>query len=104
MCVVSMIGEHYHDKWDKWILPPQTTTYPVPSVTTATLNFEMVSRKEFDDLKREVLELKELLKKAIQYDQDNNEPNCENEQKFATLQKVAELVGETLEDVLTPAK
>lgn len=90
MCVVSMIGDHFHDKWNQ------------PYYKEIITNIPEVSKKDFDDLKKEVLEMKELLKKAIKYDKDNNEPNCEVEEKLETLKKVAELLGVSLDDVLKP--
>lgn len=60
MCTYSMIADHYR-----------------------------ISKKEFDDLKRQVEEMKELLKKAADYDRRNNKPECE----IAFLRKVAEFVG-----------
>ena len=88
MCVVSMIGDHFHDKWNQ------------PYYKEITTNISEISKKDFDDLKKEVLEMKELLKKAIKYDKDNNEPNCEVEEKLETLKKVAALLGVDLNDVL----
>lgn len=90
MCVVSMIGDHFTDKWS------------APEYQPLLGNFHNITRKEFEDLKKEVLEMKELLKKAKQYDEKNNEPNCEVESKMATLRKIAELVGVNIDDILKP--
>lgn len=85
MCVVSMIGDHYTERWQ----PYQTvTTWPA------------VTREEFDALRRDVLEMKELLRRAKRYDIDHGEPDCEIEDKVALLRKVAEAVGVDLEDLL----
>lgn len=43
--------------------------------------------------------MKQLLIKAKIYDEKNNEPNCEMEEKIILLKKVAELVGVNLEEV-----
>ena len=90
MCVVSMVGDYYRDKWqDQW--PVQ---YPyAPNSPTVTLI-------EFEVLRKEVKEMKELLKRAKAYDEANNEPDCEVEDKMEKLRKVAELVGIDLDDVL----
>lgn len=86
MCVVSMVGDHFNDKWKDrqfpGFLPPND-----------------VQRVEFELLRAEVKEMKELLLKAVEYDKRNNEPHCEMEEKVALLKKVAELVGVSLEDV-----
>lgn len=88
MCSVSMIGDHYNDKWkDAWIPPP------------AGFQISGITRKEFDDLKRDVEEMKALLIRAKKYDEDNGEPDCEMDDKVALLKKVAELVGVDLSEV-----
>lgn len=87
MCVVSFVGDHYRDKWTTPIYEPVFTNWP------------QVSKEEFDALRNEVLEMKELLKKAIKYDEENNEPHCEMEEKIEVLRKVAELVGVDLNEL-----
>ena len=71
MCVVSMIGDHYHDKW-KWVEPIINPNQYIPNYNISV----GISREEFEQLKKEVLEMKELLKRAVKYDIENNEPNC----------------------------
>lgn len=99
MCVVSMVGDHYNDKWkDRHF--PSTWTWPgsgAGSQGYPPLN--TVSKQEFDSLKAEVLEMKQLLLRAIEYDKRNSEPNCEMEEKVALLKQVAKMVGVSLEDV-----
>ncbi len=97
MCVVSMIGDHYTKKWRRkypsvdpglgfpWPLAP-----PPPQIT----------RDEFEALKRDFAEMKELLMRAKEYDARTNQPECETEEKVAILRRVAELVGVSLDDVL----
>lgn len=87
MCVVSFIGDHYNDKWTK---PDYTFIH----------NFPQVSKEEFDKLKKEVEEMKQLLIKAKIYDEKNNEPNCEIEEKMAKLREIAKLVGIDIDEVL----
>ena len=87
MCVVSMIGDHYNDKWKQ-----QNTTTIINDPNAA-------SKDDLNALKKEVEEMKELLKKALDYDKRNNEPHCEMEDKVAVLKRVAEAVGVSLEDV-----
>lgn len=91
MCVVSFIGDYYKDKWEQ---KPNFPTYP-----TGTYFPAGPSQQEFDQLKKEVLEMKELLIKAKIYDEKNNEPNCEMEDKIEFLKQVAKLVGIDLDDV-----
>jgi len=118
MCVVSMIGDHFHDKWKDYIntptpnpLAPLTQPYPNPwgfpnnnSQNSSQVFPTLATKQELDELKKEVLEMKELLKKAIEYDKKNNEPHCEVEEKIATLKKIAEMVGVSLEDIFKENK
>lgn len=89
-----MIGDHYRDKWDdrQWFPNIGQLGYLVPPI----------SREEFDALKREVVEMKELLRRAKLYDEKNGEPACEIDEKMDLLRKVAKLVGVDLNDVIPP--
>lgn len=80
-----MIGDHYDNKWHQ---PNYGWIYTGPT------------KEQFDELRKEVLEMKELLKKAIKYDEVNNEPECQIEEKMETLKKVAKMVGIDLDDIL----
>lgn len=100
MCAVSMVGDHYRDMWEPrpWfpgVLPntfsPQAHTYPP------------ISRSEFDELKRQVSEMRDLLKRAKDYDERTGQPDCEMDEKMDFLRKVAKLVGFSLDDVIGPA-
>lgn len=79
MCVVSMIGEHYAEKWRPFqqFPPGQLSPYHLPPGVT---------RGEFDALKR-----------AKFYDEAHGEPECEVEEKMALLRKVALLIGVDLD-------
>jgi hypothetical protein len=94
MCVVSMIGDHYSDKWRQpyreFVQPVQWPTYTYPQV----------SKEEFDALKVQVAELVELMKRAKIYDAKNGEPDCETDEKMAVLRKVAKLVGIDLDKAI----
>lgn len=93
MCVVSFIGDHYRDKWND--------TYPWRQQQQSSyMQPQKPSQLEFDKLKKEVEELKELLRKAKEYDEKNNEPHCEIELKMKFLREVAKSVGISLDDVI----
>jgi hypothetical protein len=87
-----MIGDHYNEKWQQ----------KYPNIVDSTTNVfrSPVNREEFDELKRDVTEMKSLLKRAKIYDEEHGEPDCQMEEKIALLKKMAELVGVDLEDVL----
>jgi len=95
-----MIGDHFKDKWkDNPLINPNQYQTPNPITTTNTWSFDLVTKSEFEALRKEVLEMKELLKRAVEYDKKNNQPHCEMDEKVALLKKVAELVGVSLDDV-----
>ena len=58
-----------------------------------------MSKEEFAALKKEVELIKDLLKRAKKYDEDNGEPDCEMDEKIALLKAVAEVVGVDLDEV-----
>lgn len=95
MCTMSMIGDFYRDKWTQAAVPMPGISYPYSPPLVAP----PVTREEFNALRRDVLEMKELLKRAKEYDERNGEPNCEMDEKMEILRKVAKLVGVSLDDV-----
>jgi len=105
MCVVSMIADHYRDKFTPYPYPgwpsfPNDTPV-IDNITIGTSTFEpMVTKKEFDELKRKVDEMVELLKRAKEYDKKNNEPDCEVEDKMDLLRRVAKAVGVDLDKAI----
>ena len=94
MCASSMVGDHYNDMWR------HRDFYPAPAAPLVISGPPEITKAEFDELKRQVLEMKELLKRAIKYDKDNGEPECEIEEKMEILRKIAQLVGVNLDDVI----
>lgn len=97
MCAVSFIGDHYRDKWDEpdWGKIVQPIIHPVQPFSV-----KPVSQEDFDKLKADVAEMKKLLKRAKDYDEQTGQPDCETDEKMALLRKVAEAVGIDLDDVL----
>lgn len=82
MCIVSMIG----DSWNKQF------PYDYP-------NYPLISREEFDKLKKEVEELKLLLKQAKQFDEATKQRDCEMDEKIVLIKKIADAVGVDMKDV-----
>ena len=99
MCVVSMISDHYMDKWKDDSRLQTLPYYPPAQIPPFDHYNFVVSKTEFDKLKAEVEEMKLLLKRAIKYDEVNNEPHCELAEKKEVLRKIAELVGVNLDDI-----
>lgn len=80
MCVVSMIMDHYNDKWPKPseikpYFPPQPIPYP-----------NLPTQAEIDEFRK-------LLERAREYDKNNNEPDCELEEKKEKIRELAKLLG-----------
>jgi hypothetical protein len=90
MCVVSMVGDHFQDKWNQ---------YPFNDLINKAQQ-STISRYEFEELKKEIKEMKDLLVKAKIYDTQHNEPDCEVEDKMKFLKECAKLVGIDLDDIL----
>ena len=90
MCFASFVGQHYDDVWRPQVAP----------FTTATTWVQSISREEFEQLKRDVAEMKELLIAAKRIDEVTGQPDCEMAEKVDLLRRVAEAVGVDLEDVL----
>ncbi len=74
MCVTSMIVDHFSQKYPNG----GSSTYVPPAV----------SREEFDRLRREILEVKELLRKAKEYDEQTGQKDCESEEKISKLRRI----------------
>lgn len=98
MCVVSMVGDHFNQKWDDYFPKPSGPLTPWPPQTYWPT--PPPSREEFDKLKKEVEEMRALLIRAKEYDEKNNEPSCEIEEKMEKLRKIAELVGLSIDDII----
>jgi len=84
-----MIGDHFTNKW----------TQPPYYQTISNISSNSVSQEEFRALKKEVEEMKQLLIKAKIYDEKNNEPDCELEEKITKLREIAKLVGIDLDEI-----
>lgn len=90
MCVVSMVMDHYWDKW-RYIQIPEAPAYPwpvlapVPAPVWAPVT-PPISPAEVDEFRK-------LLERAREYDRKNNEPDCELEEKRQRLKKLAEELG-----------
>lgn len=89
MCAVSMVGDYAHKRLlEEYQSVGIFTGFQIP-----------VSRAEFDVLKNEVLELRQLLLAAKKYDKATGQPHCEMEEKVAVLKRIGELVGVDLAEV-----
>lgn len=101
MCVVSMVGDHFNDKWNPYFPFPQPAQPWQPGEPLPKFAIP-VTREEFEQLRKDVLEMKELLKRAKLYDEQNNQPDCEMEKKIAALKEMAKIFGISLDDIFKP--
>src|SRR5271169_5301767 len=100
MCVVSFLGDNFKnridkdDLWKKHLQPQQGPYEPSnPGTNGFFINLDHASKEEVAILRREVEQLKELLKGAIEYDKKNNEPHCEIDEKVALIKEIAKALG-----------
>ncbi len=75
MCTVSMIMDHYRDRWT------QQPIQDFPFVVQPSISPE------------EVAEFRRLLERAREYDKRHNEPDCELDEKKRALLAIAETLG-----------
>lgn len=105
MCAVSYVGDYWANTAPNrhpWIqpytvpyipispsIPPGQSPYPSPNPT----------REEFEALKKEMEELKKLLKAAQEYDTKTGQHDCEMEEKIALIKKISKIVGVDFNDI-----
>lgn len=104
MCVVSMVTDHYGNNWMKPILPsqPSLSVYGyVNQYQHDMLKHELEKVKvDYDALKKEVENMRDLLVKAKLYDEQNNEPDCAKDEKIEVVKAVAKALGVDLPEDL----
>lgn len=89
MCTISMVSDGWREQFpQKW-----------PNFQPSIFNPAQVTRDEFESLRREVSELKELLLAAKKFDAATGQPDCEIDEKVRLIREVAKLVGVDMNDV-----
>jgi len=94
MCTVSMIMDHYGDRWQQILRDPyrQDHPYRVTWPTTASPTYPtpptapMVSRDEVEEFRK-------LLERAREYDKRHSEPDCELAEKKERVLRLAKDLG-----------
>jgi hypothetical protein len=115
MCVVSMVGDDFSKRiredeyWKKFITPPHSSPLTAPSQPYQqqpgfSINLGFATAEEVAVLRREVEQLKQLLKRAIKYDEDNNEPHCEIDEKVQAIKVIAKALGVDMNDIFKEEK
>ena len=82
MCIVSMIMDHYSDKWRQYQIPGPSFIIEQPQITKAELD-----------------EFRQLLERAREYDRKHNQPDCELEEKRQRVKDLAKELGVEIEFV-----
>lgn len=87
MCVVSMIMDHYTDKW-RPLIPqyPDSITAPWQQEPIVPITVPALTPEQIE-------EFRQLYEKAKEYDKRNNEPNCELDEKRKALKEIARQLG-----------
>jgi hypothetical protein len=109
MCIASAISDDFGRgyPWGRPVGPigpviqPEINPYPNPFEKLLIPTAPPISKEDFDALKKEVEELKELLEKAKQYDAKHDEPDCEAEEKIALAKQLGKTFDVDIESVLT---
>ena len=96
MCVVSMIYDHYWDKWNRHHPPYDLLPLPSPQFPPSRGGSGLAPFVTSPITPEEIAEFRKLLERAREYDKKHNEPNCELEEKKARLRKLAEEMGVTI--------
>lgn len=101
MCVVSMVMDHYHDKWRK-LVPPfnplEPPSYIGPPSKPDFPGGNPVRRKPQKPISdEEIEEFRRLLERAREYDKRNSEPDCENDEKVRKVKELADELGVKVE-------
>jgi hypothetical protein len=103
MCAYSMVGDYYREmlpQRDYWPnVQPWVGGGAGAGGVAGALNPFGPSKADFDALKRDVEEMKQLLKRAIEYDKRTGQPDCESADKVAFIRKIADLAGVDLDDL-----
>ena len=88
MCVVSLVTDHFYDKWKTLPQPvPMPYVYPTPQPSVYPLSPPPpISPEEIEDFRK-------LLERAREYDRRNSKPDCELAEKRERLLQLARDLG-----------
>lgn len=89
MCVVSMVGTHYGEKWGRGTDEDFLRRFAQGQGSSS----------EMQQLRREVEELRKLLERAVEYDKRTNQVDCEDPDKIAFLIQAGDMVDVDLRGV-----
>ncbi len=93
---MSLVIDHYADKWQKMIPPYENPWKSSPIVPTPDpVPYYPIPEpiRQIYPSPAEIQEFRELLEKARKYDRENNQPDCEMEEKKKLLLEIAKKLG-----------
>ena len=96
MCVVSMVYDHYYEKWKNTPPPPNPYIYPPPPYPI----MPWVAPPSGLPTQQELEEFRRLLERARKYDIETGQKDCELEEKKRKVKELAESFGLDIEFVL----
>lgn len=99
MCVVSMVMDHYTDKWRRWV-PTDDKAWPWPTVPPTLPGGDYVPyippptpTPPSPLTQEEIDEFRKWIREAREYDRKNNQPDCELDEKKQLLEEIARKLG-----------
>lgn len=99
MCTVSMIYDHYYDKWkDSRGLPIPPVVWP-PIIPTVNPYPHLPPVPSGLPTTAELEEFRALLERARKYDREHNQPDCDNEEKKRKIKELADSLGVAIDFV-----
>lgn len=98
MCTVSNVGDLGRKIYEPWV-QPSWPIVPEEKVLPDIKIIPGVTREEFDQLRRDMEDLREVLKAAQIVDEKLGLADCEMEEKVSFLKAVAKLLDVSLEEV-----
>lgn len=94
MCVVSYVGDYWQDQTVPRKYPDWSDFYP------GTQTAPVVTKDQLDELRKDLEELKKLIKQAKSFDESVGEPDCHHETKVALIKAMAKAVDVDLEGLI----
>lgn len=104
MCIVSNVGDYWRKNTPNRF--PEGYHYVTTNPTITREEVQQLIKeantpleKELKELKRDLQELRELLKAAKTYDEMTDQHECETDEKVELIKKFAELLGVDMKGV-----
>ena len=103
MCVVSMVIDHYDDRFKRWFEPfptIQPDTIPIQPIKREPVSLPL-KLEGLDELRQLIAEFKEAIAAAKKVDALTKQPDCEDPEKAKLIERVAALEARVAKIVRT---